>query len=72
MVRKKTLNENSKLSINNGQHLNNFETFSIIPNMIELPPKQGFTFKFKAYSSKVGKISENFILSSQIGNERKR
>ena len=54
------------------QQFNVPDTFSIVPNIVELPPKTGFTFKFKAYSVKVGKLSENFILTAQIGNERKR
>ena len=63
----------SKSGINREvQHFQNLETFSIVPNIIELPPKQGFTFKFKAYSVKVGKLTENFVLTTQIGNERKK
>ena len=64
----------SSLSTNSNsvKQFNIPDTFSIVPNIVELPPKTGFTFKFKAYSAKVGKLSENFVLTAQIGNERKR
>ena len=68
-------NKNTNSSLKNGKEITQFnipDTFSIMPNIVELPPKTGFTFKFKAYSVKVGKLSEHFVLTAQIGNERKR
>lgn len=56
----------------NLSQFNHLETFTIVPNIVELPPKTGFSFKFKAYSVKVGKLFENFVLTTQIGSERKR
>ena len=36
-----------------------------------IPSKYGRYFKFVAMSQKKGKISEQFLLMSQVGNERK-
>lgn len=68
-------NKNTNGSFKHGNEISQFnipDTFSIVPNIVELPPKTGFTFKFKAYSVKVGRVSEQFVLTAQIGNERKR
>lgn len=67
--------QKSGKSTSKGQTMPEFnipDTFSVVPSVVELPPKTGFTFKFKAYSVKVGKLSEHFVLTAQIGNERKR
>lgn len=45
--------------------------FSIDPETETIPPKYGRYFKFVAMSQKKGKISEQFLLMSQVGNERK-
>ena len=36
-----------------------------------LPPKTGLMFQFKAYSTSIGNISENFVLTSAVGTDRK-
>jgi len=43
----------------------------IDPENETIPPKYGRYFRFIAMSQKKGKISEQFILTSQIGNERR-
>ena len=45
--------------------------FSIDPETETIPPKYGRYFRFVAMSQKKGKISEQFLLMSQVGNERK-
>jgi hydrocephalus-inducing protein len=46
-------------------------TFTIIPETILLPPKNGIMFQFRANSTKKGMVDEEFTLSSTVGNERK-
>lgn len=45
--------------------------FVIEPETETIPPKYGRNFKFIAYSTKTGRISEKFQLTSQAQNERK-
>lgn len=45
--------------------------FSIDPESETIPPKYGRYFRFVAMSQKKGKISEEFNLLSQVGNDRK-
>lgn len=45
--------------------------FQIYPECEVLPPKTGIMFQFRAYSTKRGKIAENFALYSIIENEKK-
>jgi hydrocephalus-inducing protein len=45
--------------------------FQIFPETVTLPPKTGLHFQFKAFSAEIGKISEQFILTTTAGNERK-
>ena len=45
--------------------------FTVFPDTIVLPAKTGLMFQFKAHSTEVGKIKEQFILSSSINTERK-
>jgi hydrocephalus-inducing protein len=45
--------------------------FVIEPESETIPPKYGRNFKFIAHSTKKGKITEQFQLTSQIGTERK-
>ena len=72
IVRKSTqLSNKSQKSAKNNFDFDSLETFSVVPSVVELPPKTGFTFKFKAYSVRTGKLSENFVLSTQLGNQRK-
>ena len=59
-----------KIESNNGQDLET-NVFTIYPESVCLPPKTGLMFQFKAYSKTVGKINENYSLSSAIGTERK-
>lgn len=42
--------------------------FSIDPETETIPPKYGRYFRFVAMSQKKGKISEQFLLMSQVGN----
>jgi hydrocephalus-inducing protein len=44
--------------------------FSIDPETETIPPKYGRYFRFVAMSQKKGKITEEFNLLSQVGNER--
>lgn len=46
-------------------------TFNIFPQERELPPKTGIMFQFRAVSSKVGVIKEEFILTSTKDGDRK-
>lgn len=45
--------------------------FSVYPETIVLPAKTGLMFQFKAHSTEVGRIREQFVLSSSINTERK-
>lgn len=49
----------------------NGSVFSIFPESVVLPPKTGLHFQFKAFSTEIGKIKEQFTLSATAGNERK-
>ena len=72
MIKNSTQKTNGNKNTNSMQQFNVPDTFSVVPSIVELLPKTGFTFKFKAYSVKVGRITENFVLTAQIGNETKR
>ena len=45
--------------------------FSIDPETETIPPKYGRYFRFIAMSQKKGRLSEQFLLMSQVGAERK-
>lgn len=56
---------------NNIQSQEDNIVFSVFPETMVLPAKTGLMFQFKAHSIEVGKIKEQFILSSSINSERK-
>jgi len=46
------------------------QTFSIIPETAELPPKSGINLQFRACSLKAEIISDTFQLQYSIGEDR--
>ncbi len=53
------------------QAIDNQGVFVIYPDSMQLPPKTGLMFQFRAYSKDVGKIKEPFQLTSTVVNDRK-
>ncbi len=47
-------------------------TYTIVPDSVNLPPKTGIMFQFRAYSTKKGTINEFYQLFTQTGNDRKQ
>jgi hydrocephalus-inducing protein len=45
--------------------------FGVYPESIVLPAKTGLVFQFRAHSVEVGKIREQFVLTSSLNNDRK-
>ena len=63
----KPSNQNTAISIPEKE----IYVFSVYPETIVLPAKTGLMFQFKAHSTEVSKIKEQFVLTTSINSERK-
>lgn len=58
-------------SLTNISRGDNQNVFNIYPESVELPPRNGVYFQFKAFSTEVGSIQEQFTLTTMAAGERK-
>ena len=45
--------------------------FAVVPETMQLNPKMGYKVQFRANSSNIGKVLENWQCQATIGGERK-